>query len=98
MAALSPILTLAPSGPITPYDREHATVYLRLLDAEAAGAPWREVAEVVLGLGAEADNGRAHRVHQSHLARAHWLVNGGYKELLVSPDGDAGDGANPGAR
>ncbi len=30
------------------YDHEHAITYLRLLDADAEGADWREVAEIVL--------------------------------------------------
>jgi Uncharacterized conserved protein (DUF2285) len=93
-----PITTLAPTGKIAPYDRECATVYLRLLDAEAAGAPWREAAEVVLGLGADVDDDWVCRIHQSHLARAHWLVDGGYKDLLTLPYEDARGGANPGSR
>lgn len=40
---------LAPADDaLTPYDHEHAITYLRLLDADADGADWREVAEVVL--------------------------------------------------
>ena len=96
--AFRPITTLAPTGKIAPYDRRYATVYLRLLDAEAAGAPWREAAEVVLGLDADVDDDLARRVHESHLARAHWLVDGGYKELLTLAYDDVGDGANPGSR
>ena len=87
MSAMSatPITTLAPTGSIEPYDRQHATVYLRLLDAETAGAPWREVAEVVLGLGADVDAVQVRDIYNSHLARAHWLVDGGYKDLLTLP-------------
>jgi len=81
-----PITTLAPTGSIELYDREHATVYLRLLDAETAGAPWPEVAEVVLGLGADGDTAQVRDIYNSHLARAHWLVDGGYKHLLTLPD------------
>jgi hypothetical protein len=33
---------------LTPYDQEHLVTYLRLLDAEADGADWAEVARVVL--------------------------------------------------
>jgi hypothetical protein len=36
----------APQGePLTDYDRDHVALYLRLLDAEEAGADWREVAK-----------------------------------------------------
>jgi hypothetical protein len=33
---------------LTPYDHEHLITYLRLLDADADGADWREVARIVL--------------------------------------------------
>jgi hypothetical protein len=33
---------------LTPYDHEHAVTYLRLLDADAEGADWQEVARIVL--------------------------------------------------
>jgi hypothetical protein len=35
---------------LTVYDEEHVSTYLRLLDADAVGADWREVARVVLHL------------------------------------------------
>ena len=39
----------APTGPdITIYDEEHFVTYLRLLDADAEGASWTEVAQIVL--------------------------------------------------
>ena len=39
----------APSADtITPYDEQHFVTYLRLLDADAEGADWREVARIVL--------------------------------------------------
>jgi hypothetical protein len=38
-----------PSDPVlTVYDEEHLITYLRLLDADAEGADWREVARIVL--------------------------------------------------
>ena len=33
---------------LTGYDERHAVTYLRLLDADAEGADWREVAKIVL--------------------------------------------------
>lgn len=78
----------APSGePLTDYDREHATLYLRLLDAEAEGAEWQEVARIVLNVDPSADPARAEQMHASHLARAHWLRDGGYKELFSTSSG-----------
>ena len=39
----------APSDSVlTVYDEEHIITYLRLLDASAEGADWREVARTVL--------------------------------------------------
>jgi len=32
---------------ITPYDEQHHVTYMRLLDAEADGADWTEVARIV---------------------------------------------------
>ena len=41
----------APSDSVlTVYDEEHLITYLRLLDADAEGADWREVARIVLHL------------------------------------------------
>ena len=44
----------APSDSVlTVYDEEHLITYLRLLDADAQRADWREVARVVLHLDPE---------------------------------------------
>jgi hypothetical protein len=73
----------APEGePLTDYDRDMAAVYLRLLDAEATGADWREVAKIVLGVDDADEPQRAKVMHASHLARAQWLRDSGYRELL----------------
>ena len=40
---------MAPSGPaLTKYDEEHAITYIRILDADAEGADWREVTQILL--------------------------------------------------
>lgn len=40
---------VAPTDPVlTVYDEEHVITYLRMLDADAEGADWREVAQLVL--------------------------------------------------
>ena len=73
----------APSDPVlTVYDEEHLTTYLRLLDADAEGADWREVARIVLHLGPEHEPGRARRAFDSHLSRAKWMTEHGYRHLL----------------
>ena len=40
---------------ITSYDEDHFITYLRLLDAEAEGADWREVARIVLHRDSDAE-------------------------------------------
>jgi hypothetical protein len=67
---------------LTAYDRAHLKLYLRLLDADAAGADWKEVVEVLFGICATAQPERAARVHTAHLARAKWMTESGYSELL----------------
>lgn len=70
------------SAALTDYDRAHAKLYLRLLDAAAEGADWREVASVLFKLDPEVDPERARRVHDTHLARARWMTEHGYRQLL----------------
>lgn len=81
----APVFDEAPTAPtLTDYDRLHLVTYLRLLDAEAAGADPDEVARVVLRLDPATDPERARRVHASHLARARWMSENGYRHLLRS--------------
>ena len=67
---------------LTAYDEEHAVTYVRLLDAEADNADWREVARIVLHIDPVAEPERAQRAFESHLARAKWLARHGYRQLL----------------
>jgi len=67
---------------LTPYDHEHLITYLRLLDADAAAADWREVARIVLHRDPGREPDRARRVFESHLARAKWMTEHGYRQLL----------------
>jgi Uncharacterized conserved protein (DUF2285) len=77
------IADLAPSDPaLTEYDEQHLITYLRLLDANANGADWREVSRIVLHIDAERQPDRARRAYDSHLARAKWMAEVGYRELL----------------
>ncbi|MBJ3764573.1 DUF2285 domain-containing protein [Maribius pontilimi] len=67
---------------VTIYDRDHMKLYARLLDAETDGAPLAEIASILFGIDAEAEPERAKAVHQSHLARARWMTEQGYRDLL----------------
>jgi hypothetical protein len=73
----------APSDSVlTVYDEEHVITYMRLLDADADDADWREVTRVVLHLDAEQESDRARRAFESHLSRAKWMIEQGYRHLL----------------
>ncbi len=67
---------------LTDYDRGHFKTYLRLLDAAADNADWREVADLVLGLDVASNPDHARQVHDAHLARARWMTTNGYRDLL----------------
>ena len=67
---------------VNAYDEAHLATYLRLLDAAEEGADWREVAGIVFDLNVDADPERARRMHDSHLARARWMTEKGYRHLL----------------
>lgn len=67
---------------LTDYDRAHFKLYIRLLDAEADGADWREAVEILFGIDPAAEPKRARLVHDTHLARAHWMTRHGYRQLL----------------
>ena len=84
MPPLNPdVADLAPTDPApTPYDEEHLVTYWRMLDADAEGADWREVAQIVLHINSEREPDRARQAFESHLARARWMSDFGYKLLL----------------
>jgi len=67
---------------MTVYDEEHIITYLRLLDADAEGADWSEVARIVLHLDPEHASDRARRAFESHLSHAKWMTEHGYRHLL----------------
>lgn len=74
---------LAPSEPeITVYDERHFVTYLRLLDAEADGADWTEVARIVLHRDPGTEGERTRLCWQSHLNRARWMTKTGYRKIL----------------
>ncbi|MFZ2157040.1 MAG: DUF2285 domain-containing protein [Bradyrhizobium sp.] len=77
------VANVAPTDPaLTGYDQEHLVTYLRLLDADAEGADWREVARIVLHIDPDREPDRARHAFDSHLARAKWMTEHGYRDLL----------------
>ena len=69
------------SATLTDYDRSHMKLYLRLLDAATDGAAWQEAVSVLFGIDPDKNPERARRVHDSHLARARWMTEHGYRLL-----------------
>lgn len=70
------------SSVLTPYDRAHMTLYMRLLDAARDGADWRDAVRTLFGLDVVQDPQRARQVHDTHLARARWMTETGYRQLV----------------
>ena len=78
------IADVAPAGTaLTEYDQQHVITYMRLLDAEQQGADWGDVARVVLRIDPETEANRARRAFESHLSRARWFAEQGYRQLLL---------------
>ncbi|MBS0220964.1 MAG: DUF2285 domain-containing protein [Proteobacteria bacterium] len=81
---ISPIVDQVPwSDSITAYDEAHLVVYLRLLDASADGASQDEMAQVILGINPTEEPNRAAQAVDSHLRRARWMTQIGYRHLLT---------------
>jgi hypothetical protein len=53
-----------------------------MLDANADGADWREVSRIVEHIDAKRKPDRARRAFDRHLARAGWMTELGYRQLL----------------
>nr|WP_234729997.1 DUF2285 domain-containing protein [Acidocella facilis] len=67
---------------VNAYDERHLATYVRLLDADAEGADWREAVLIIFGIDPAHDPERAKIVHDSHLARARWMTESGYQHLF----------------
>ena len=81
-ARMGRLWTLCPwSDEVTQYDREHLTLYARLLDASAEGANPPEMARAIFGLDLSREQDRAIQIAESHLARAVWMLEHGYPAL-----------------
>ena len=77
------VADVAPSATtLTAYDQDHLVTYLRLLDADAEGADWREVARIVLHRDPDTESERTRRCWEAHLKRAKWMTERGYRHLL----------------
>jgi Uncharacterized conserved protein (DUF2285) len=79
------IADVAPAGlALTEYDEKHMITYMRVLDADQQGADWREVSRIVLRIDPDTEADRARIAFESHLSRARWMTEQGYRHLLRS--------------
>ena len=78
-----PFDDIAPSSDtLTEYDRAHVRLYTRLLDAAAEGAAWQEIVAILFGMDPGTEPDRSRQVYDSHLARARWMSETGFRLLL----------------
>jgi hypothetical protein len=71
-ATLIPIAPTPPKGEeLSPYDKAHLVTYLRLLDADAAGADRQTAAQFVLSLDPASNLQAARLTYDAHLAVGH---------------------------
>ena len=72
----------APTGDaLTEYDRAHFQEYARLLDANASDMSRDEMCREILEIDPADDPDRAYKMLQSHLHRAIWMSNIGYRQI-----------------
>jgi len=70
---------------LTEYDAQHRTLYLRLLDAERQKLNWEDVVQALFDIDPKRELGRARRVLESHLVRAHWIAENGFLTQAEAP-------------
>lgn len=84
--ATSKDLPLAERAPgaksLTPYDEAHLVTYLRLLDANAGGERTDAMAQIILDANPTLTERQARRAVTSHLKRAQWISEEGYRDFL----------------
>ena len=70
------------SDKINAYDEAQFRLYLRLLDAIEAKASNTQICKILFDIDAEHEPERAQKCLESHLRRARWMTQHGYRELL----------------
>ena len=71
------------SNRLTEYDNRHVDTYVRLLEAQNEGLPKDDIARRILGIDPDAEPARARKAVESHMARARWMGEVGYRLLLT---------------
>jgi hypothetical protein len=70
------------SDEVTSYDKAHFVTYLCLLDASGEGMSEDEIARTVLRIDPKEEPLRAQEAVRSHLKRALWMTETGYRDLF----------------
>ena len=87
MTRPNPIPKVADEAPwydgTTEYDNLHDETYIRLLDADEEGVHKDELARLILGIDLTKEPERARKAVESHLARAGWMTEVGYRDLAA---------------
>ena len=82
-SAAPPLAEKAPRSPtITAYDEAHFAIYLRLLDAKSKAASEDAMLDIILDAAPGMNRDKALRALVSHLKRAVWMSDEGYRSLL----------------
>lgn len=71
------------SDEVSPYDERNLVTYLRLLDADAENADWKEAVRLIFNIDPDVCPERAKDMHASHLERARWMSRVGYRQLAA---------------
>jgi hypothetical protein len=66
----------------TDYDKAHFAIYLSLLHATGEGMGEDDMSRAILGIDPGREPERARKSLQSHLQRARWMSESGYRHLL----------------
>jgi hypothetical protein len=72
------------SDDMTAYDEAHFKLYVRLLDAVNAGAKDEDMCKILLEIDANHEPERAQKRLQSHLNRARWYTEEGFRHLIAN--------------
>jgi len=83
MSKMAPLADEVPwSTRLTEYDEAHFLVYLRLLDARSKGASDEEMVRIIVEADPNKKPDKALKSMRSHLERARWMTEEGYRGLF----------------
>jgi len=78
-----PLAELAPTAnEVTPYDQQHLSLYMDLIEAIDAGALIDELCIEVLHIDPKQNRDRAVKCLESHILRARWCARQGLKGIV----------------